>query len=97
MKTNKDTKDLDYNPEITKEDLKKLGDKQGHLKTETSDDDLLKNRNKPVDFTGKDLDVPGRKLPKDSIHKKLKDEENQLYSQGSESNENLEQTTEHLK
>nr|WP_321226365.1 hypothetical protein [uncultured Psychroserpens sp.] len=88
---------LDYNPEITKEDKSVLGDKAGNLKTELSEDDILKNRERPVDFTGKNLDVPGRTLPKNRSNSELKDEENQLYSQGGESNESLEQTTEHLK
>ncbi|WP_047546426.1 hypothetical protein [Psychroserpens sp. Hel_I_66] len=97
-KTNDNKKEkLDYNPEITKEDKKALGDKAGNLKTDLTDDELLKNREKPVDFTGKDLDVPGRDLPKNRTKLNLKDEENQLYSQGGESNEDLEQTTEHLK
>lgn len=91
-------KKLDYNPEITEADKKVLGDKAGNLKTELSDDALLKNREKPVDFTGKELDVPGRTLPKTNKEgSKLKDEENQLYSQGGADNEDLEQTTEHLK
>ena len=88
---------LDYNPEITKEDKSVLGNKAGNLKTELSEDDILKNRERPVDFTGKNLDVPGRTLPKNRSNSELKDEENQLYSQGGESNESLEQTTEHLK
>ena len=90
----KENKQNTYNPEITKEDKTALGDKEGNLKTELSDDTLLKNREKKVDFTGKDLDVPGRnRNPKE----KLKDEENQLYSQGSDDNENLETTSEHIK
>ncbi|MEM5566164.1 hypothetical protein WNY78_13675 [Psychroserpens sp. AS72] len=95
-KTDKKEK-LDYNPEITEDDKKALGDKTGNLKTELSEDDILKNRERPADFTGKNLDIPGRTLPKNRSNSELKDEENQLYSQGGESNESLEQTTEHLK
>nr|WP_321222833.1 hypothetical protein [uncultured Psychroserpens sp.] len=97
MKNQTDKEKLDYNPEITEADKKALGDKAGNLKTELSDDELLKNREKPVDFTGKDLDIPGRNLTNKKANTKLKDEENQLYSQGGASNESLEQTTEHLK
>lgn len=97
MKQTDKQEKLDYNPEITKEDKKVLGDKAGNLKTEMSEDDILKNRERAVDFTGKDLDIPGRTLPNNRPNSKLKDEENQLYSQGGESNESLEQTTEHLK
>jgi len=88
---------LPYNPEITDEDLQAIGDKEGNLKTELSDDELLKERKKKVDFTGKDLDVPGRDLPSQRTQNSLKDEENQLYAQGSGDNESLEQTNEHLK
>ncbi|WP_040279135.1 hypothetical protein [Psychroserpens damuponensis] len=97
MKETHEDKKLDYNPNITEDDKKALGDKAGNLKTELSDDELLKEREKPVDFTGKDLDIPGRSLPNKVKPSKLKDEENQLYSQGGVSNEDLEQTTEHLK
>ncbi|MDY0779341.1 hypothetical protein [Tenacibaculum sp. IB213877] len=77
-----------YNSDVTKEELQRLND--DHIRNDGGDDSILKNRKKPVDFTGKDLDIPGRKLPKNTTKKTLKDEENQLYSQGSEHNENLE-------
>ena len=79
-----------YNSEITKEDLRTLGDKEGNLKNDLNEDEYLKERNKKVDFTGKDLDIPGRILPKNNTKKVLKDEENQMYSLGSDDNENLE-------
>jgi hypothetical protein len=90
----KEQKQKTYNPEITKEDKTALGDKEGNLKTGLNDDILLKNRERKVDFTGKDLDIPGRTKETKRI---LKDEENQLYSQGSADNENLEITSEHIK
>jgi len=97
--SNKEKKkeDLPYNPEITKEDLKAIGDKQGNLKQDLSDDELLKERKKKVDFTGKELDVPGRDLPSQKTKKTIKDEENTLYGQGSDQNDSLERTDEHLK
>lgn len=79
-----------YNANITTEDLQALGDKAGNLRNDNSDDELLKNKFNKTDLIGKDLDIPGRKLPKNKTHKLLKDEENQLYSLGSEENENLE-------
>ncbi len=79
-----------YNSEITKEDLRTLGDKEGNLKNDLNEDEYLKERKKKVDFTGKDLDIPGRSLPKNKTKKVLKDEENQMYSLGSDDNENLE-------
>ncbi|WP_179344963.1 hypothetical protein [Winogradskyella ursingii] len=83
-----------YNSDITKEDLNTLGEKNKHMRDKETDDAQLKNRTKDVDFTGKGLDVPGRDLPRNRPEEKLKDEENQLYSQGSESNSNLEDSTE---
>jgi len=73
-------KESNYNSDVTKDDLDALKERQE-----------VNNRAEKVDFTGKDLDVPGRKLPSDKTNKKLKDEENSLYGQGSGSNENLEQ------
>jgi len=74
-------KQTSYNSKITKEDKELLGDKRGNLETDGGDDQQLRNRTKKVDFEGKDLDVPGRKLPEDRNRKQLKDEENQLYSE----------------
>jgi hypothetical protein len=85
MKEKSDT----YNSEITKEDLQALGDKAGNLRNDNGDDELLKNK-VTKDFSGNDLDVPGRKPRKHVTKKTLKDEENQLYSIGSDDNENLE-------
>jgi hypothetical protein len=69
------------NPKITKENQNNLGDKKRNLRSDGGDDEQLKNRKRPVDFEGKDLDVPGRTLPEDRSNQKLKDEENQLYSE----------------
>ncbi len=85
-----------YNPDITEDDLQALGGKEQNLRADNSEDESLKNREGEVDFVGKDLDVPGRTLPEDRDGKSLKDEENQLYSQGGEDNENLEQGSDHL-
>lgn len=82
-------KEKDYNSEITKDDLQALGDKAGNLRNDNGDE-LLKNKVNEPDFIGKELDVPGRKTPKSTSIKSLKDEENQLYSLGSDDNENLE-------
>ena len=81
---------LKYNPDITNEDKNTLGDEAGNLKTGKGQDAELQNRERPVDFAGSELDIPGRTLPKDRVKKNLKDEENQLYSQGGPGNENLE-------
>ena len=85
------SKENTYNSNITKEDLNTLGDKKGNLRNDSGDDRLLKFREKKVDFTAEELDVPNRNLPNYKTKKTLKDEENQVYSQSSEQNENLEQ------
>ncbi|WAC02414.1 hypothetical protein N7U66_01450 [Lacinutrix neustonica] len=86
-----------YNSDITKDDLDALGARKEHIRSDEGDDQQLEEREKPVDFTGKDLDIPGRDLPKAKKPGALKDEENQLYSQGGDGNENLERDTNHLK
>ncbi|MFC4096151.1 hypothetical protein [Euzebyella saccharophila] len=75
-----------YNPNLTEEDLKILKDK--NLSMDNGDDRLLQNRKNPIDFSGEQLDVPGRKKNQQDL---LTDEENSLYAQGGERNENLEQ------
>ncbi len=80
----------EYNSTITTDDLQALGDKAGNLRNDNADDELLKNKVNKTDFMGDELDIPGRKTPKSTSKKILKDEENQLYSLGSEENENLE-------
>ena len=76
-----DKKNNGYNPNISKEEKKELGEKIENLRSDGGDDEQLKHRQRPVDFEGKDLDVPGRTLPEDRDKKELKDEENQLYSE----------------
>ncbi|EDP95908.1 hypothetical protein U8527_12320 [Kordia algicida OT-1] len=85
-----------YNSDITKDDLQALRERTENTRTDGGDDSLLNNRNKAVDFAGKDLDVPGRTLPSDKKQASIKDEENQLYSQGGDGNEDLERTSEHI-
>lgn len=85
---NKDEK-LHYNPNITEHDRDILSQKNIH--GDGGDDQQLKDRNEKVDFAGKDLDVPGREQAKKNKGNGLRDEENKLFSQGSEDNENLEQ------
>jgi len=84
-----------YNADITKEDLNALGKKVKHIRSDNGDDQVLKARKKGVDFSGADLDVPGRNLPNQKSKTSLKDEENQLYSQGGPDNEDLERNSNH--
>lgn len=77
-----------YNSDITEDDKAILTDKAENIRRDNGDDELLRNRENDADFSGKDLDVPGRNINRN--HKKIKDEENQLYGIGSNDNVNLE-------
>ena len=90
-KTMKKKEDLKYNPDVTNYDLDVLNNKTENIRNDEGRDNILRDREKPVDFTGKDLDIPGRDVVNKSESTRLRDEENQLFSQGSEHNENLEQ------
>ena len=85
----------EYNSDVTEQDLAALGEKTKNTRIDGGDDVQLINRKNDVDFAGNDLDVPGRSLPKNQMN--LKDEENQLYSQGGAENENLEQDTDTIR
>jgi hypothetical protein len=89
--------DLDLNPEeeqdaeydINQEDKLALG--QDDLSLDGGEDEeLLLQREDPVDFTGEDLDIPGSELDDEQERIGKEDEENNHYSLGSEDNENLE-------
>lgn len=86
-KENKEEK-LPYNPNITEHDKDILSQKNVH--GDGGDDQQLRDRVDKVDFAGKDLDVPGRNQAKKS-NTGLRDEENQLFSQGGDSKDNLEE------
>lgn len=88
-KNNNQEENLPYNPNVTKQDLEALSQKNIH--TDGGDDLQLRDRQEDVDFAGEDLDIPGRNKAKKS-NTGFCDEENQHFSQGSEDNENLEQT-----
>lgn len=88
-KNKKDDKNLPYNPDVTEHDKDIL--KQENIRGDGGDDQQLKDRKGKVDFTGKDLDVPGRSTAKKGNGpNRLNDEENKLHSQGGESKNNLE-------
>ena len=91
MEKNKNNIENSSNVSDQEKDL--LGERPKNLRTDGGDDiQLNKNhRSHPVDFEGKDLDIPGRSLPEDRSKKELKDEENQLYSQGGPDNDKLEE------
>lgn len=74
--------------DLTKEDYEALGPRD--LSLDGGDDEQLKHRTRPVDFSGKDLDVPGSELDDNAEALGAEDEENNGYSLGSDGNANLE-------
>tara|TARA_R110002096_G_scaffold108787_2_gene238010 strand:- start:2162 stop:2509 length:348 start_codon:yes stop_codon:yes gene_type:complete len=94
-KNKSNEKKAKYNPEVTTKNIDALGERIVEQKKDLEGDDAqLLNRQKKVDFTGNDLDVPGRDAPR-TKQGKLKDEENELYSQGSGHNDHLEDAGNH--
>jgi hypothetical protein len=81
------------NFDVTDEDLEALGPKD--LSMDMGDDEQLKQRKRPVDFTGEDLDVPGTELDDDQEERGSEDEENNIYSLGGDEKNNLEESQEH--
>jgi hypothetical protein len=79
--------------DVTNEDLEALGPKD--LSMDMGEDEQLKHRTRPVDFAGKDLDVPGSELDDDQEETGSEDEENNSYSLGGDDKENLDEGQEH--
>jgi hypothetical protein len=80
---------IDDKSDLTEEDKEALGPKD--LSLDMNDDEQLKHRTTPVDFTGKDLDIPGSELDDDSEAVGSEDEENNSYSIGGDNHEDLEE------
>jgi hypothetical protein len=76
--------------DVTKADLEALGPKD--LSMDMGDDEDLKHRVHPVDFAGKDLDVPGSELDDAQEARGSEDEENNPYSIGGDNHDKLEET-----
>ena len=81
---------MDNKSELTKEDFEALGPKDLSLDM-GEDEELLKHRIYPVDFSGKDIDVPGSELDDKSEAIGSEDEENNVYSIGGDRHEDLEE------
>lgn len=75
--------------DLSKEDYEALGPKD--LSMDMGEDEALKHRPWPVDFSGKDLDVPGSELDDKNEAIGSEDEENNPYSLGGDDRENLEE------
>ncbi len=74
--------------ELTPEDRRALGPED--LSMDGGEDEELLERKRKVDFSGEDLDVPGRELDDAQERSGSEDEENNHYSLGSDRNEDLE-------
>ena len=89
MSTKKKTVETpSYNANITEKDRSIIGEKG--LRADSKDDRLLLDRKEPIDFQGKDLDVPGRTESKWQPKNSITDEENTIYSLGGEHHQDLE-------
>ena len=77
---------------VTKEDLEALGSTElEELNMDEGDDAGLKRRVTPVDFAGSDLDIPGSELDDNAEAVGSEDEENNSYSVGGDSHNDLEE------
>ncbi len=75
----KNKEKLPYNPDITDEDKQALNEK-GHSMN-MGQDKALADREREVDFTAKDLDIPGRQERDTSTGKEIPDEDNYQFNQ----------------
>ncbi len=82
--TQKSTEELLREARVTKEDLEALGPMDDNLRDDGGDDEQLLERNRRVDFSGDDLDVPGSELDDDQERIGSEDEENNSYSNADE-------------
>jgi hypothetical protein len=80
-------RESDSPSDVTRDDLQALNSEERSLE---GDDEVLKGRAYPVDFSGEDLDVPGAQQEQEEDIGN-EDEENELYSLGGENHEDLEE------
>lgn len=83
----KDTKQGSYNSNITEEERKMLD--QENIHKDGGVDEQLRDRKKDVDFSGQNLDVPGREEAQKNAGNGINDEENKVHSQGGPAKDNL--------
>ena len=75
--------------DVTAEDLEALGPED--LSMDMGDDEQLRHRDRPVDFSAQDLDIPGSELDDEKEEIGSEDEENNSYSLGGDNHEDLEE------
>ena len=76
--------------DLTSDDMEALG--ASGLSQDMGDDEDLKHRVYPIDFSGNDLDIPGSELDDASEKIGSEDEENNPYSIGGDAHDKLEET-----
>ncbi len=81
---------IDQTSNLTKDDLEALGPKDLSLDM-GEDEELLKHRVYPVDFTGKDIDLPSLDSNDKNDGVTNEDEENSIYSIGGDRHDDLEE------
>lgn len=75
-----------YNSDVTEREKELLDTENVHQ--DGGDDEILRDRKREADFEGKDLDIPGSdNAKKNHGPRGLKDEENDVYSQGGNNND----------
>ncbi len=74
---------------VTNEDLEALG--PADLSMDGGDDEDLKHRSTPVDFSAEDLDIPGSEMDDEAESVGSEDEENNSYSVGGDGHNDLEE------
>jgi hypothetical protein len=84
----------DQDAKVTQDDLDTLGTEE--LNMDGGDDDLLKDRTHPVNFSGDELDVPGSEDDDDMENIGEEDEENNSYSIGGDKHNDLEEDANRL-
>ncbi|TQD40240.1 hypothetical protein [Haloflavibacter putidus] len=84
-KESKNQKEDPYNSEITEQEKKILNQENVHK--DGGDDEFLRERKRNPDFAAEDLDIPGQERAKrNKEDSKLRDEENDFYSKGGNTN-----------
>ena len=80
VRENLNKNELPYDPNITREDKQALQERG--LNMNPTDDKFLADRDRPVDFTAEELDIPGRNEV-DTPHRgtNIPDEENFQYDE----------------
>ncbi|WPR73663.1 hypothetical protein [Algoriphagus sp. NG3] len=80
----KTTEELAKEARVTEDDLQALGSKDANLSDDGGDDEQLIERDRRVDFTGEEMDVPGSELDDEQEEIGSEDEENNFYSNSDE-------------